>query len=169
MAEKTFKSGEVIFKEGTYEPCMYELLTGTVGIYARYGQENEKLLAELKAEDGTCFGEMGMIEGRLRSATAVALEKDTRLEVITPESFDAYFKENPAKVLLIMQNMSHRIRELTRDYLEACRAVAEAVETEKTGKEKSSWFKEKVRKLMDDYERAYIAGVEAGSSPYVRI
>ena len=56
MAEKTFKSGEVIFKEGTYEPCMYELLTGTVGIYARYGQENEKLLAELKAEDGTCFG-----------------------------------------------------------------------------------------------------------------
>ena len=42
MAEKTFKSGEVIFKEGTYEPCMYELLTGTVGIYARYGQENEK-------------------------------------------------------------------------------------------------------------------------------
>ena len=87
----------------------------------------------------------------------------------TPESFDAYFKESPAKVLLIMQNMSHRIRELTRDYLEACRAVAEAVETEKTGKEKSSWFKEKVRKLMDDYERAYIAGVEAGSSPYVRI
>ena len=138
-----------------------------MGIYANYGTPEEKLLTTLEPE--CFFGEMGMIEGRLRSATAVALEKDTRLEVITPESFDAYFKENPAKVLLIMQNMSHRIRELTRDYLEACRAVAEAVETEKTGKEKSSWFKEKVRKLMDDYERAYIAGVEAGSSPYVRI
>ena len=146
---------------------MYDILWGEVGIYANYGTPEEKLLTTLEPE--CFFGEMGMIEGRLRSATAVALEKDTRLEVITPESFDAYFKENPAKVLLIMQNMSHRIRELTRDYLEACRAVAEAVETEKTGKEKSSWFKEKVRKLMDDYERAYIAGVEAGSSPYVRI
>ena len=168
MAEKAFKSGEVIFKEGTYEPCMYELLTGTVGIYARYGQENEKLLTELKAENGACFGEMGLVESMPRSATAVALD-DVKVEVVTGEVFGTYFKESPAKVLLIMQNMSHRIRELTRDYLEACRAVAEAVETEKTGKEKSSWFKEKVRKLMDDYERANIAGVEAGSSPYVRI
>ena len=32
MAEKTFKSGEVIFQEKTYEACMYELLEGTVGI-----------------------------------------------------------------------------------------------------------------------------------------
>ena len=167
METKTFKKGEVIFKQGDLSDCMYDILWGKVGIYANYGTPEEKLLTTLETE--RFFGEMGMIEGRLRSATAVALEKDTRLKVITPESFDAYFKESPAKVLLIMQNMSHRIRELTRDYLEACRAVAEAVETEKTGKEKSSWFKEKVRKLMDDYERAYIAGVEAGSSPYVRI
>ena len=167
METKTFKKGEVIFKQGDLSDCMYDILWGEVGIYADYGTPEEKLLTTLETE--RFFGEMGMIEGRLRSATAVALEKDTRLKVITPESFDAYFKESPAKVLLIMQNMSHRIRELTRDYLEACRAVAEAVETEKTGKEKSSWFKEKVRKLMDDYERAYIAGVEAGSSPYVRI
>ena len=167
METKTFKKGEIIFKQVDLSDCMYDILWGQVGIYADYGTPEEKLLTTLETE--RFFGEMGMIEGRLRSATAVALEKDTRVKVITPETFDTYFKENPAKVLLIMQNMSHRIRELTRDYLEACRAVAEAVETEKTGKEKSSWFKEKVRKLMDDYERAYIAGVEAGSSPYVRI
>ena len=167
MESKTFKKGEVIFKQGELSDCMYDIFWGEVGIYANYGTPEEKLLTTLKTEQ--FFGEMGMIEGRLRSATAVALEKDTRVKVITPETFNAYFQESPAKVLLIMQNMSCRIRELTRDYLEACRAVAEAVETEKTGKEKSSWFKEKVRKLTDDYERAYIAGVEAGSSPYVRI
>ena len=167
METKTFKKGEIIFKQGDLSDCMYDILWGKVGIYANYGTPEEKLLTTLETE--RFFGEMGMIEGRLRSATAVALEKDTRLKVITPESFDAYFKESPAKVLLIMQNMSHRIRELTRDYLEACRAAAEVMDTADTGKEKSSWFKEKVRKLMDDYERAYIAGVEAGSSPYVRI
>ena len=141
METKTFKKGEIIFKQGELSDCMYDILWGEVGIYADYGTPEEKLLTTLETE--RFFGEMGMIEGRLRSATAVALEKDTRVKVITPETFDTYFKENPAKVLLIMQNMSHRIRELTRDYLEACRAVAEAVETEKTGKEKSSWFKEK--------------------------
>ena len=165
--ERKYKKGQIILKEKSFELAIYDVMLGRVGVYMNYGTPEEKLLTTLETE--RFFGEMGMIEGRLRSATAVALEKDTRLKVITPESFDAYFKESPAKVLLIMQNMSHRIRELTRDYLEACRAVAEAVETEKTGKEKSSWFKEKVRKLMDDYERAYIAGVEEGSSPYVRI
>ena len=168
MAEKTFKSGEVIFKEGTYEPCMYELLTGTVGIYARYGQENEKLLTELKAEDGPCFGEMGIIESMPRSATAVAMG-DIKVQVVTGRDFGAYFQERPERIYAIMAQMGGRIRALSNDYLEACRAAAEVMDTADTGKEKSSWFKEKVRKLMDDYERAYIAGVEAGSSPYVRI
>lgn len=168
MAEKLFKSGEVIFMEGTYEPCMYELLTGTVGIYAHYGQENEKLLTELKAENDACFGEMGLIEAWPRSATAVALE-DVKVEVVTGDAFGAYFKERPERIYAIMAQMGGRIRALSNDYLEACRAAAEVMDTADTGKGKSGWFMEKVRKLMDDYERAYIAGVEAGSSPYVRI
>jgi hypothetical protein len=40
---------------------------------------------------------------------------------------------------------------LTEDYLDACRAVAEAVESEKNGKSKSGWFKEKVSKFIEDY------------------
>ena len=167
MNTKTLKKGEIIFKQGDASTCMYDILWGKVGVYANYGTPDEKLFTVLETEQ--FFGEMGMIEGSPRSATVVAMEDGTKVLEITAETFEEYFKTRPAKVLMIMQNMSHRIRELTRDYLEACRAVAEAVETEKTGKEKSSWFKEKVRKLMDDYERAYIAGVEEGSSPYVRI
>ena len=54
-------------------------------------------------------------------------------------------------ILGIMKNMSKRIRGLTEDYLDACHAIAEAVETEKSGKTKSKWFKEKVSKFIDDY------------------
>ena len=86
---KTFKMGEVIFKQGELSDCMYDILWGEVGIYAADGTPEEQLLTTLEPE--RFFGEMGMIEGRLRSATAVALEKDTRVKVITPETFDTYF------------------------------------------------------------------------------
>lgn len=152
MTEKMFQSGEVIFREGTYEPCMYQLLEGRVGIYACYGQEGETLLTELKAENGACFGEMGLIESMPRSATAVALE-DVRAEVVTRENFGAYFQEQPQRIYQVMAQMGGRIRVLSDDYLEACRAAAEVMETEKTGKEKSGWFMEQVRKLLADYEK----------------
>ena len=94
---------------------------------------------------------MGLIDVMPRSATAVALESVLAC-VISAEEFGEYFKENPAAVLLIMQNMSKRIRELTQDYLDACRAVAEMVETEKNGKEKSGWLKKVVNKFVEDYK-----------------
>ena len=139
MAEKTFKSGEVIFQEKTYESCMYELLEGTVGIYTHYGQQDEKILTELKAENGAYFGEMGLVESLPRAATAVALE-DVRVNVITGADFGAFFTENPERVYAIMTQMGGRIRELTRDYLEVCRAASEMMETKGNGKEKSGWF-----------------------------
>ena len=47
-----------------------------------------------------------------------------------------------------MTQMGGRIRELTRDYLDACRAAAELVETKESGKEKSGWFKEHMNKFL---------------------
>ena len=149
MVEKTFKSGAVIFREGTFEACMYALLEGTVGIYAHYGQQDEKLLTELKAEDGACFGEMGLVDGLPRSATAVALS-EVRVEVITGEDFGAFFAENPQRIYGIMAQMGSRIRGLSQDYLEVCRAASEMVGAE--GKEKSGWFHailEKIRVYLD--------------------
>ena len=147
MAEKTFKNGEVIFREGTHEYCMYELLAGTVGIYVGYGQKNERLLTKVEAENGACFGEMGLMELMPRSATAVALE-EVKVEVVTEETFVAYFQERPEQIYAIMSQMGRRIRELSRDYLEVCRAAAEVVETKESGKEKSGWFREHLSKFL---------------------
>lgn len=147
------KKGEVIFKEGERQLWMYALVKGSVGIYANYGTKEEKLLVELKEEDKPYFGEMGLIEEAPRSATAVVLE-DAELTVISKENFVEYFKERPVDIFRMMQNMSKRIRGLTEDYLDACRAITEAVEAEKSGKAKSGWFKEKVAKFVDDYNSA---------------
>ena len=59
MERKTLKKGEVIFEQGKYEDWMYDVIQGRVGIYAGYGTEDEKLVAEMGA--GEFFGEMGMI------------------------------------------------------------------------------------------------------------
>ena len=151
MAEKTFKSGEVIFQENTYEACMYHLLEGTVGIYSHYGQQDEKCLTELKAENGACFGEMGLLEAMPRSAAAVALS-DVRVEVITAKEFGAFFTEHPERVYTIMTQLGGRIRELTKDYLEVCRAASEMVESKE---EKSGWFHSCIAKI-----RAYLNSEE---------
>ena len=112
------------------------------------------MLTELKP--GEFFGEMGMIECCPRSATAVSLEDDTQVHIITPETFSSYVQENPDKIFQIMQHMSKRIRELTKDYMEACHTIAEAVEAEKAGKEKSSGLKARLKR----FARAYIESSE---------
>ena len=128
---------------------MYAGYSGTVGIYANYGTPEEKLLTELKSEE--FFGEMGLIEGSPRSATAVALEKNTEVQVITADTFENYFKERPTKVYMIMQHMSHRLRKLTDDYMKACRTVSQVVEAEKSDGEKSGELKEDMKKFADVY------------------
>lgn len=146
---KTFNANEVIFKEGDLSNCMYDIHFGQVGIYANYGTEQEKQLTVLNADE--FFGEMGMIDACARSATAVALEDGTKVEVITAENFSSYFNEKPAKVLMIMQHMSQRIRGLTNDYLEACRAITETVEGGHIEEEKRSGLKAKLQKFIDAY------------------
>lgn len=147
---KKFKKGEVVFKQGDSAACMYDVRWGSVGIYLNYKHSGEKQLSVVKTEE--FFGEMGLIEGLPRSATAVALENDTQIEVITPDTFEVYFKDKPAKVLMIMQHMSQRLRALTGEYLDACRAVAEIEETAESGAEKSEWFKKNYQKFANDYK-----------------
>ena len=149
---QTYKKGQVIFKEGDKAECMYDIRWGSVGIYANYGTKEEKLLTKLSAEE--FFGEMGLIDDEPRSATAVALEKDTKVEVINRECFGYYLQENSTKVLVIMQHMSHRLRNLTKDYVEVCKTVAEAVEAEKNGEEKSEGLQKNIKKFDDFYKKA---------------
>ena len=146
------KRNEVIFHEGDKSACMYDIRAGKVGIYANYGTKEEKLLTELTKDQ--FFGEMGIIEGYPRSATAVALSDMTELAVIAKADFEDYCKRNPEKTILIMKNMSGRIRELTQDYLEACHTIAESMEAEQKGEKKSSSLMNRLKKFRDEYNAA---------------
>lgn len=122
-----YKAGEVIFTEGAQADCMYDIYWGSIGIYADYGTDRQKLLTTLGSE--RVFGEMALIDNAPRSATAVCLE-DSRVKVITSESFSAYFAEAPGKIIVVMQQMAERLRELTKEYTEALKALEEIVAKE---------------------------------------
>ena len=146
---RMYSRGTVIFRQGEPGESMYQVENGSVGVYDRYGKEDQQKLAELMS--GEMFGEMSLLDGAPRSATVVVLEENTTISEIRGEDFAEYLTANPAQGLELAQQMTNRLRKTTRDYVEACRTVAEAVNADKTGAEKSEGLLARIRGLCDAY------------------
>ena len=58
------------------------------------------------------------------------MEGETTVAQVTEEKFGEFFEKNPAKVLVVMQQMSQNLRTRTRDYMEVCRQIRELSEEE---------------------------------------
>jgi CRP-like cAMP-binding protein len=149
MITKSFDKGQIVFKKGDYSECMYDILSGKIGVYDEYGTPDEKLIAELG--EGQSLGEMGMLEYYPRSATAVALEDGTELAEIGEDELTVYFRNKPEKLFALMKQLSQRLRETTEKYAEACRVVYENDEAEKNGGEKSEALRESIEHLAEVY------------------
>lgn len=126
MELKKCRKGEVVIRQGETGRCMYSIRWGRVAVYSGYGTAGEKRLAELGADD--FFGEMELADPGPRSATVVALDAGTTLEVITEQDFRQLFTENRPKVFLILQRMCQKLRKTTQDYMQVCHTIARAME-----------------------------------------
>lgn len=146
MVEKVeFVKGIVIFKKGQWQMKMFDIISGKVGIYANYGEPNQKLLTEYGP--GKIFGEMGVIEALPRSATAVALE-NTECNAIDGDAFADYFKNDPDRIISIMQNLSGRLRELSNEYLDVCKTIGEYLAQEDVPVEKKTGLLDKIKNIL---------------------
>lgn len=123
MTNKEFGRGQIIFKQGDLDICMYDIQRGKVGVYSAYGTPEEKLIAELT--EGQTVGEMGMIERVPRSATAVALDDTTILGEIREDDLKDYFLKQPEKLLLIMRDLSSHLRETNAKLAAVCKRIYE--------------------------------------------
>ena len=151
MNTLTFAANQIVFNQGDFPVSMFNIEKGKVGIYAKYGTEEQKEIAVLCA--GEIVGEMGLLEVYPRSATAVALEDDTVLTEISEDDLSAFFKDKPDKLLEIMKQLSRRIRETNEKYLNVCRVAYENAQTEKTGEAKSEWLKSQISAICGEYEK----------------
>ena len=123
MKTITFKKGDVIFRQGDPGESILEVYTGKVGVYSHFGTPEQELLMDY-FPDGY-FGEMGLLDHAPRSATAVAMENNTCVGVVTEADFGEFFRENPTRILMIMQQLSHNLRKRTKAYMEVCTRIHE--------------------------------------------
>lgn len=162
---KTFHRDEIIFRQGDTADSMFDIRSGSVGIYIAYGTPDENRLAVLKA--GQFLGEMGMIDCYPRSATAVALEEGTMLEEIGEKEFSSYFVDRPDRLLEIMRQLSTRVRNQTQDYQAARRILSSMRRTEDEPGKRSKTLMGEVKSVLDTYNSTMnMVNQYAGSSMF---
>ena len=120
---RTFEPGEVVIYEGDHAICMFDILKGQVGVYKNYGTPNQKEITILR--EGDYFGEMAVIENQPRNATIVVLDRPAVIQVISSDDFFEYVRQNPTKIMLMLQNMGRRIHTTNGELRDACETIYE--------------------------------------------
>jgi CRP/FNR family transcriptional regulator, cyclic AMP receptor protein len=99
--------GDVIFEEGTTGRELFVVLDGEVEIAKLVGGRKAVIITLGKGE---FFGEMAVIDGSARSASAVAATAGTRVMRINHARFVYLVSQQPAFALMIMDALSKRLR-----------------------------------------------------------
>ena len=105
---QTFDDGEVVVREGEETREMFIIREGRIEILKQVGGHEVRLAV---LERGSFFGEMSLLEGLPRSATARAIGR-TELVVLRPGSLLVQIRRDPTFAFELLQQMSHRVREL---------------------------------------------------------
>lgn len=100
-----FSAGTVLFEEGQAGEEMYVIQTGRVRLTRRVRGEPQ-LLAVLPA--GEFFGELAIINGRARSASAEVVE-DATLLVLDAAMFEALVRGNAEIALRLIKRLAARL------------------------------------------------------------
>ena len=107
LDEAHFRQGEFVFREGDAGGTMHLVVSGRVETFIRDEDGQRVVLAEV--EPGEMFGELSLLDGEPRSASAVAVES-TRTFVVDRNDLELLFARRPAAALDILTELSRRIR-----------------------------------------------------------
>jgi len=102
---RDYPAGTLIFEEGDEANVMYVVQRGEVEIVRQSGAET-RLVAIIPA--GEFFGEMGLINGRPRTATA-RVRRDARLLELDSEVFEAMVQSRTEIAIRMIKTMSGRL------------------------------------------------------------
>ncbi|MBR0790048.1 cyclic nucleotide-binding domain-containing protein [Bradyrhizobium manausense] len=102
-----FDVDDVIFEEGSTGRELFVVLDGEVEIAKLDGPRKTSII---KLGKGEFFGEMAVIDGSARSATAIASAPNTRVMRINHARFVYLVSQQPAFALMVMDALSKRLR-----------------------------------------------------------
>ncbi len=104
--EKEYAAGHVIFEEADDGDALYIIESGRVNIVTGK-DENAVILGVL--EERECFGEMSILDGESRSASA-NVAKDSKVLVINREDFHGILLARPRIAITLFRTLSLRFR-----------------------------------------------------------
>jgi CRP-like cAMP-binding protein len=102
-----FAVDDVIFEEGSTGRELFVVLEGEVEIAKLDGARKTSII---KLGKGEFFGEMAVIDGSARSATAIASAPNTKVMRINHARFVYLVSQQPAFALMVMDALSKRLR-----------------------------------------------------------
>jgi CRP/FNR family transcriptional regulator, cyclic AMP receptor protein len=114
---RNYLAGEYIFYQGDPGIGLYVINDGEVAVQ-RTNDNGEVIILATFAE-GDFFGELALVDGEKRSASALA-KTDCRLSVIFKPDLDEYIEAYPRKGIKILQGISQivavRLRKINEDH-----------------------------------------------------
>ena len=116
-----YADGEMIIKQGSAGDCLYVIQEGRVEVLI---EENGIETRGAELGDKEFFGEMGLFEKEPRSCTVRALGY-TKVLTIDKQNFYTTIQKDPSLAFRLLENMSRRLRQTTKELGALKKTVAE--------------------------------------------
>jgi CRP/FNR family cyclic AMP-dependent transcriptional regulator len=110
MRMRRFRRGEVIFHQGDHGDALFIVMTGAIKIMLPSDTGDEAILATLRP--GDVFGELALLDGAPRSATATTLEATETL-ILPRDQFRELLATEPAIRDALLAAIAGELRRLT--------------------------------------------------------
>ena len=107
MRNKKYSKSDIILMEDEVGDTFFIILEGSVKVTRDSEDGREVILAVLSS--GNFFGEISLLDGKTRSANAIALEK-TSLMILKRNDFLQLLKELPQISISLLSELAKRIR-----------------------------------------------------------
>jgi CRP-like cAMP-binding protein len=108
---RNYRAGTVMFRENDGGGFVLAVRSGRVKVFVSTPAGREVVLA-IKVP-GDLLGELSAIDGRPRSATAVAIEPVQAL-VVTTEVFDRFIETHPRLAARVLKTLANQLRDTNR-------------------------------------------------------
>lgn len=109
--EKKYPKGVIVVNQGDAGDSLYIVTSGKVKVFISDEEGRELILKWMGA--GDFFGELSLIDKRPRSASVETVENSV-FHVLSDSNFDECVRRAPRIAKLVMQALTHRLREADR-------------------------------------------------------
>jgi len=113
LDEQLLKKGDQIFSIDELGDHMYLIISGEIGITLGSDMpiHNDQYIAIFKS--GDCFGEMGLLDDKPRSASAYALE-DSKVLTLGKQRLHGLIEHYPQLAVGMLRSLSLRLRTMNK-------------------------------------------------------